>query len=426
MIGKEVGSYRILEKIGQGGMGVVYRGIHIMLEQVVAIKVLSPQFAQDRHMRSRFIKEAKIQARFSHPNVVNILNYLEGDGNIFLVMEYINGETLESCLKREGKLTVERAASVSMSILDALDFMHSKGVIHRDIKPSNIMFTEGGLVKVTDFGIAKVVGENGQTRTGMVGSFLYISPEQILGEEASAQSDIYSFGITFYQMVTGRVPFNGDSEYKIMKAHLEEKPAIPWEINSDISKEVGKVILKAIAKNPKDRYQNIEELVKGLRTANKKQKSSLILSQLAIKKQSLKIATFLNLNKKRFLISLGSVIILLTAFLVWQRPNTTMVNGAKSVPELSDTLEPGNPSRRSQIDLGFNITIPKDVTAEYVLAALEEKRISGISADDETKSHPVRKTKRMRTKKARVRTRKVSREEDLKEVLRRAFLLPQP
>lgn len=419
MIGKEVGSYRILEKIGQGGMGVVYKGIHIMLEQVVAIKVLSPQFAQDQHMRSRFIKEAKIQARFSHPNVVNILNYLESDGNLFLVMEYINGETLESYLKREGKLTVERAASVSMSILDALDFMHSKGVIHRDIKPSNVMFTEGGLVKVTDFGIAKVVGENGQTRTGMVGSFLYISPEQILGEGTSAQSDIYSFGITFYQMVTGRVPFNGDSEYKIMKAHLEEKPTMPWVINSDISKDVGKIILKAIAKNPKGRYQNIKELVEDLRTASKKQKSWLIPYQIAIKKQYLNIAACFNLNKKKFLISLGLVIILLTTFLVWQRQSDTMVNGVKAVSELSDTLESDNSSTRFQIDLGFNITIPEDITVEYVLAALEEKRISEISADDETKPHPVRKTKR-------VRTRKVSRKEDLKEVLRRSFLLPQP
>ncbi|HEX3035978.1 MAG TPA: serine/threonine-protein kinase, partial [Thermodesulfobacteriota bacterium] len=338
MLGREIGSYRILEKVGQGGMGIVYKGVHTKLEQEVAIKVLSPQFSQDQHMRSRFFREAKIQAKFSHPNVVNILNYLESDGNIFLVMEYINGETLESCLKREGKLNVERATWVSMSILDALNFMHSKGVIHRDIKPSNVMFTEGGLVKVTDFGIAKVVGENGQTRTGMVGSFLYISPEQILGEGASAQSDIYSFGITFYQMVTGRVPFNGDSEYKIMKAHLEEKPTMPWVINSDISKDVGKIILKAIAKNSKDRYQNIKELVEDLRTASKGRKSLIIPSQIAIKKQYLNSAACFNLNKKKFLISLGLVIILLTTFLVWQRQSATMVNGVKAVSELSDTL----------------------------------------------------------------------------------------
>ncbi|HSE83859.1 MAG TPA: serine/threonine-protein kinase [Thermodesulfobacteriota bacterium] len=422
MLGREIGSYRILEKVGQGGMGIVYKGVHTKLEQEVAIKVLSPQFSQDQHMRSRFFKEAKIQAKFSHPNVVNILNYLENDGNIYLVMEYINGETLESYLKREGKLTVEKAASVSMNILDALDFMHSKGVIHRDIKPSNVMFTEGGIVKVMDFGVAKVAGENGQTRTGMVGSFLYISPEQILGEEASAQSDIYSFGITFYQMVTGRVPFNGDSEYKIMKAHLEEKPAIPWVINSNISKEIGKVILKAIAKNPKDRYPNIKELIEDLRTANKERKSLIIPSKIAIKEQSLKIAAYFNLNKEQFLISLSSVIILLTIFLVWQKPNSTVVNKAKVIPELPNNLESDNSSPRLQIDLGLNIKIPEDIAVEYVLTSLQEKQISEISADDEPKPRPVRNSKRIRT----IRTREVSRKEDLKETLRRAFLLPQP
>ncbi len=265
MIGREVGPYRITEKIGQGGMGIVYKGFHVKLEQEVAIKVLAPEFSHDPAMRDRFIHEAKTQARISHPNVVNVFNYVEDDGNLFLVMEYIRGETLENRLKKTGKQ--HNAGPVCLSVLSALEFMHARGIIHRDIKPGNIMFLEDGSVKVMDFGIAKVAGEKGQTKTGMrLGTLWYMSPEQIRGEEASVSSDLYSVGVTLYQMATGRVPFGGDSEYKVMKAHLEEKPVPPWEIDGTISRDMGKIILKAIAKDRKDRYQNAREFADELKS----------------------------------------------------------------------------------------------------------------------------------------------------------------
>ncbi|HWP92288.1 MAG TPA: serine/threonine-protein kinase [Thermodesulfobacteriota bacterium] len=309
MVGKEVGSYRLLEKIGQGGMGIVYKGIHITLEQEVAIKVLSPQFSEDPNMRKRFIKEARIQAKFSHPNVVNLLNYVEEEDEVFLIMEFVNGETLEKRLRRENALAIEEAVSISSSVLQALDFMHSKGVIHRDIKPSNIMFTESGLVKVTDFGIAKVIGEKALTKTGLVGTFRYMSPELILGEETSVASDVYSFGITFYEMLTGTVPFNSDSEYKIMKGHLEEKPLPPWEINNKVSRKLGKVILKALAKNPEDRYENVRDFARDMETAIKKPKWSNILPQrLGIRVWEL------HSDKKSFLVLAMLAIMLISVF----------------------------------------------------------------------------------------------------------------
>ena len=266
MIGKEIDAYRILEKIGQGGMGIVYKAVHTKLEQEVAIKVLSPEFSHDPGMRERFVKEAKIQARFSHASVVNILNYIEQGGNIYLVMEFVPGETLEHLLKRGEGVPPERAVSICLGVLDALDFMHSKGVIHRDIKPGNIMFTERGDVKVTDFGIAKMVGEKGQTRTGMrIGTLWYMSPEQIKGGNASVVSDIYALGATLYQMVAGKVPFGGNSEYAVMKGHLEEKPVPPWEVNSSVSKDLGRIILRALHKDPGARYQTAKEFADDLR-----------------------------------------------------------------------------------------------------------------------------------------------------------------
>ena len=270
MVGKEVGPYRVLQKIAQGGMSSVYKGLHIDLEQDVAIKVLSSESFEDPCLRDRFINEAKIQAKLSHPNVIKTLNYLEQDGSIFLVMEYVNGETLDVLLKKIGPMPLEKAVVIFMGVLDAIEFMHSKGIIHRDIKPANIMLAYDRFVKVMDFGIAKIMGEKGKTRVGIrIGTLWYMSPEQIRGEEATALTDIYSLGITLYQMITGQVPFIGELEFDIMRGHLEETPVPPWKIKRDVPKELGEVILKAIAKKPSERYQSIREFSEALRSTMK-------------------------------------------------------------------------------------------------------------------------------------------------------------
>jgi serine/threonine protein kinase len=183
MIGREVGPYRFLEEIGQGGMGVVYKAVHTQIEQEVAIKILRPEYVQDPSMRRRFIAEANLQAKLSHPHVVNIFNYLEHEGHILLVMERVEGPTLEQRLATTGRIAAPEAVAICRDLLAALSFMHSQGIIHRDIKPANIMFAESGMVKVTDFGIAKVTGEKGQTRTNVpIGTLCYMSPEQIQGK----------------------------------------------------------------------------------------------------------------------------------------------------------------------------------------------------------------------------------------------------
>jgi len=271
VIGKLVADYNIIEKIGQGGMGEVYKAVHTKLDQTVAVKVLSSEYSLNPSMRKRFINEARIQAKFSHPNMVNIFNLIEQDNNVFIVMEYINGGTLEGHLEQNGVLSQDESIKISLQVLSALQFMHSKGVVHRDIKPSNIMFTDTGVVKVTDFGIAKVMNEaTKHTKTGMLGSVAYVSPEQILGEKTSITTDIYSFGITLYKMVTGRAPFRGSSEYVVMQGHLKEKPISPIKFNNNISKSLNKIILKSISKDPEKRYSSVFELIQALKNANNK------------------------------------------------------------------------------------------------------------------------------------------------------------
>lgn len=265
-VGKEIGPYRILQKIAQGGMNPVYKGLHTGLEQEVAIKVLDRAALEDPAVRTRFINEAKIQASLSHPNVIKVLNYLEQDETVFLIMEYINGETLDVLIKKAGALPVDRATTIFSSVLEAVAFMHAKGIVHRDIKPANIMISYDGFVKVMDFGIARTMGESGKTQAGIrMGTLWYMSPEQIRGEDATVSSDIYALGATLYQMVTGQVPFSGSLEFDIMKGHLEKPPQPPWQINNGITKELGEIILTALAKRREERYQNAGEFLAALR-----------------------------------------------------------------------------------------------------------------------------------------------------------------
>jgi serine/threonine protein kinase len=266
MTGEQIGPYKILKLLGKGGMGVVYLGMHAKLEQPVAIKVMTSEYSNQEAMRERFIQEAKLQARLSHPNVVNILNYLEDESNIYLVMEYVDGNTLEQVLQLEGALSLTKCLHVMDSVLSALEFMHGKGIIHRDIKPANIMFTESNQVKVTDFGIAKAIGSKGMTKTGtQLGTVWYMSPERIRGEPIDHAADIYALGVTLYQMATGRVPFNSDSEYEVMRAHIEESPPPPIELNSKIPDLLNDIILKALAKKPEDRFLSAGEFRNALR-----------------------------------------------------------------------------------------------------------------------------------------------------------------
>ena len=264
LIGKKVGPYKILEQIGQGGMGVVFKARHEKLGRLVALKMLAPHLANNEEMRARFLREAKLQANLLHPNVVNIFDYIEEGKDVFLVMEYVSGQTLEEMLLQKGKFTIEETLHVAEGVLEALSFMHRKGIIHRDIKPSNIMVTDNGLIKVTDFGIARLVeGEAAITKAGAkVGTLYYMAPELIKSGKVSPLVDIYSLGITLYQLLTGKVPFAGKTEYEIIKGHLEKKPTPINELNPNIPAELAKTIHKALEKKPEHRFQSAADFLK--------------------------------------------------------------------------------------------------------------------------------------------------------------------
>lgn len=251
-------------------MGVIYKGEHSTLHQIVAIKSLPSSLSSNPDIRERFLREATIQAKIFHPNIVNILNFFEFEDNYYIVMEYVEGETLESMIKRMGLIPPDRCISLFDQISVGIAFAHSRGIIHRDIKPSNIMVNSEGIVKIMDFGIAKVSGGLNLTKTGSkVGTVWYMSPEQVKGYPADVTTDIYSLGVTLFEMITGRVPFNADSEYEVMKGIVETRPSSPKLFYPYIPEPMEKAILKALAKSPEDRFQSVTEFAAALAAPGK-------------------------------------------------------------------------------------------------------------------------------------------------------------
>jgi serine/threonine-protein kinase len=256
MINNVVGSYKVLEKIGEGGMGAVYKGVDLMLEREVAIKALRPELARQPDVVERFRAEAVTLAKLNHPNIATLYSFLRQGDDYFMIMEFVRGETLDSVLQRSGSMPVDRAISLLCQALEGIDHAHKMGIIHRDIKPANMMLTQTGSIKVMDFGIARVLGTARLTRQGsVIGTVEYMSPEQVRGEETDARSDIYSLGILLYEMLAGRVPFSHPSEYALMKRQIEEPPAPPRDFQPDIPAAVEAAVLRALAKNPGDRFQ---------------------------------------------------------------------------------------------------------------------------------------------------------------------------
>ena len=262
---KQIGKYEIIDKLGEGGFGAVYLANNTRLKKRVALKVLHPQVASDEMLAAYFEREALALARLEHTHIVRVFDYDQIDGVSFIVMEYIDGTTLDRLLRDQRAFTLDEIVSIFRQLLSALGYAHENGVIHRDIKPSNIMLTGSGEVKIADFGIAKVAGAAKLTRTGTgAGSLLYMSPEQIKGANIDNRSDIYSVGVTLYQVVAGRTPFEADSDYEIMTGHLEKAPLAPSQFKESISKDLEEVILKAIEKKPEKRFQNAQEMSEAL------------------------------------------------------------------------------------------------------------------------------------------------------------------
>ncbi|WP_300383950.1 Stk1 family PASTA domain-containing Ser/Thr kinase [Clostridium sp.] len=259
------GRYELLEKVGEGGMSEVYKARCNKLNRYVAVKILKKQFADNEEISQKFKREATAIANLSDANIVNVLDVGNQDDIDYIVMEYIDGKTLKELIKFKGKLSFNTTINIALQIAKALDCAHKNNIIHRDIKPQNILVTESGEIKVTDFGIAKSV--DSQTiinTTSVIGSAHYLSPEQAKGSYIDFRSDIYSFGIVIYEMVTGTLPFEGDSPVSVALKHLQEKPLAPKNINTSIPDSLNKLILKAMEKETINRYQNIKEMIQDL------------------------------------------------------------------------------------------------------------------------------------------------------------------
>jgi len=269
MIGSTLGNYQITEELGRGGMAVVYRAYQPSLNRHVAIKVLPPQLSFDPQFVERFQREARAAARLRHPNIVVIHDVGEQDGNYYIVMEYLEGRTLNQLIEQEGPLSPQRAAHIIDQVAAALDYAHQQGVVHRDVKPANIFVGKDDRVTLTDFGIAKAATDAEQlTRTGMLmGTPEYMAPEQAEGSNVDHRTDLYSLGIVLYQMLVGRVPFRGTTPHATLHAVIYEPPPAPHQINLAVSPAVEAVVLKAIAKQPNQRFQSGAEFAAALKAA---------------------------------------------------------------------------------------------------------------------------------------------------------------
>jgi len=263
MVGKTLGKYRIVEKIGRGGMGIVYRGVDETLDREVAIKVISPDAEGD--LARRFRAEAMTLAKVNHPNIATVYELFRDDDRLLMVMELVRGQTFEQLVDWTGPMSVERAASLVGQILDALGHAHSAGIVHRDLKPANLMLNEAGIVKVMDFGIARVAGTERMTTDGsMVGTPAYMAPEQVRGEDVDGRTDLYAVGVVLYRLLTGKLPFRASTAVAMIQSQLNEQPTPAREMRADLPEWLDGVLMRSLAKRPADRYQTAEEFRRAL------------------------------------------------------------------------------------------------------------------------------------------------------------------
>ncbi len=268
-IGENVGPYRIVEQLGQGGMATVYKAYHAALDRYVALKVLHPAFNEDKSFELRFQREARVVAKLEHPNIVPIYDYAEHEHRPYLVMKFIEGETLKARLQR-GPLSTVEIQQVVDSVGAALSYAHRQGILHRDIKPSNVLIAVDGVLYLADFGLARIAqaGESTLSTDSIMGTPQYISPEQAMGKkELDNGTDIYSFAVMLYEMVVGQVPFNADTPFSIIHDHIYTPLPLPRKVNAKVPEAVERVLLKALSKDRADRYATVDDLVQAFKQA---------------------------------------------------------------------------------------------------------------------------------------------------------------
>ena len=267
--GENIGPYRILEQLGQGGMATVYKAYHAALDRYVALKVLHPAFHEDKTFTGRFQREARVVAKLEHPSIVPVYDFAEHENRPYLVMKYIEGETLKSRLSR-GPLNAAEITQVVDAVGSALAYAHRQGILHRDIKPSNVLINSDGRMYLADFGLARIAqaGESTLSSDSIMGTPQYISPEQARGDkDLDAGTDIYSFGVMMYEMVVGQVPFSADTPFSIIHDHIYSPLPLPRSINKNVPESVERVLLKALSKERVDRYEDVPAMVQAFKSA---------------------------------------------------------------------------------------------------------------------------------------------------------------
>ena len=355
--GENIGPYRIIEQLGQGGMATVYKAYHASLDRYVAIKVLHPAFNEDNTFEIRFQREARVVARLEHPNIVPVYDYAEHEHRPYLVMKFIEGDTLKAYMSK-GPLSSDDIRKIVDAVGSALAYAHQQGILHRDIKPSNVLVATDGQMYLADFGLARIAqaGESTLSSDSIMGTPQYISPEQAMGKkDLDAGTDIYSFGVMLYEMVVGQVPFSADTPFSIIHDHIYSPLPLPRTVNPNVPETVERVLLKALAKDRLDRYEDVTTMVEAfkdaweeagipmqgtmVRLALKKEKTASGAksqpqpepTKMAAKSESTKVAEKAGIaepapaaKKKRspvLWISAGAVIILCLAFGLYARNN---------------------------------------------------------------------------------------------------------
>ncbi|MCE7861313.1 MAG: serine/threonine protein kinase [Chloroflexi bacterium CFX2] len=267
--GETVGPYQIIAQLGQGGMASVFKAYHPALDRYVALKVLHQAFNEDSTFIGRFQREARVVAKLEHPNIVPVYDYAEHEGRPYLVMKFIEGDTLKARMAA-GPLSSKEIERVVETVGSALGYAHRQGVLHRDIKPSNVLISMDNVMYLADFGLARIAaaGETTLSTDSVMGTPQYISPEQAMGrKDLDARTDIYSFGVMLYEVVVGQVPFSADTPFSIIHDHIYTPLPLPMSVNPNVPEPVQRVLLKALAKNWDDRYQNVEELIGAFKSA---------------------------------------------------------------------------------------------------------------------------------------------------------------
>src|ERR1700722_19647709 len=264
--GQRIGDYEVLGVLGAGGMGKVYKERNVISDRDEAMKVPRANLTNQKEHADRFLREIKLLASLSHPNIAALNTAMTLNNQLIMMMEYVDGTTLATRLQ-QGPIPPAEAVSYSTQLLSALSYAHKLNVIHRDVKPANMMLTHDGVVKLMDFGIARPNNEQGMTVTGTtLGSLNYMSPEQVRGEAVDQRSDLYSMGVSIYEMVTGQLPFRGHSNYSVMSAHLQETPQPPIVLRPGLPKGLSDIILMSMAKDPKDRFQSADAFANALKS----------------------------------------------------------------------------------------------------------------------------------------------------------------